>query len=84
MSRIFQALVPLLLIVSGCSGAPGEPPLAGARIGGPFTLTDPGKPVRDGDFAGKYRIVYFGYTYCPDICPNDMLKIGLCLFMLYN
>ncbi|WP_249341321.1 SCO family protein [Sphingomonas sp. 1F27F7B] len=77
MSRIFQALVPLLLIVSGCSGAPGEPPLAGARIGGPFTLTDPnGKPVRDGDFAGKYRIVYFGYTYCPDICPNDMLKIG--------
>jgi protein SCO1/2 len=77
MSRIFQALAPLLLIVSGCSAAPGEPPLAGARIGGPFTLTDPdGKPVRDSDFAGKYRIVYFGYTWCPDICPNDMLKIG--------
>jgi protein SCO1/2 len=77
MSRIFQALAPLLLIVSGCSGAADEPPLAGARIGGPFTLTDPdGKPVRDSDFAGKYRIVYFGYTWCPDICPNDMLKIG--------
>lgn len=78
MSRIFQAFAPLLLIVSGCSGgAADEPPLAGARIGGPFALTDPaGKTVRDGDFAGKYRIVYFGYTYCPDICPNDMLKIG--------
>ncbi|MDF2384482.1 SCO family protein [Nostoc ellipsosporum NOK] len=77
MSRIIQALAPLLLIVSGCSGAADEPPLAGARIGGPFTLTDPdGKPVRDSDFAGKYRIVYFGYTWCPDICPNDMLKIG--------
>lgn len=78
MSRIFQAFAPLLLIVSGCSGgAADEPPLAGARIGGPFALTDPaGKTVRDGDFAGKYRIVYFGYTWCPDICPNDMLKIG--------
>ncbi len=78
MSRIFQAFAPLLLIVSGCSGgAADEPPLAGARIGGPFALTDPaGKTVRDSDFAGKYRVVYFGYTYCPDICPNDMLKIG--------
>ncbi|MDG2533648.1 SCO family protein [Sphingomonas sp. HITSZ_GF] len=77
MSRIFQGVAPLLLIVSGCSGASEEPPLAGARIGGPFALTDPaGKTVRDGDFAGKYRIVYFGYTYCPDICPTDMLKIG--------
>ncbi len=78
MSRIFQAVAPLLLIVSGCSGGAGEaPPLEGARIGGPFALTDPGgKTVRDSDFAGKYRIVYFGYTWCPDICPNDMLKIG--------
>jgi NAD-dependent dihydropyrimidine dehydrogenase PreA subunit len=32
--------------------------------------------VRDSDFAGKYRIVYFGYTYCPDVCPTDMAKIG--------
>ncbi|HWU94652.1 MAG TPA: SCO family protein [Sphingomonas sp.] len=77
MSRIFQAFAPLLLIVSGCGAGNEEPPLAGARIGGPFALTDPaGKTVRDTDFAGKYRIVYFGYTYCPDICPNDMLKIG--------
>lgn len=84
MNRMFQTLAPLLLLVSGCSGGPaGEPPLAGARIGGPFTLTDQnGRPVRDGDFAGKYRIVYFGYTYCPDICPNDMLKIGQAMKLL--
>jgi len=84
MSRIFQAFAPLLLIVSGCSGgASEEPPLAGARIGGPFALTDQnGKTVRDGDFAGRYRIVYFGYTYCPDICPNDMLKIGQAMKLL--
>ena len=77
MNRMFPTLAPALLALSACNGAPAAPPLAGARIGGPFTLTDQaGKQVRDTDFAGKYRIVYFGYTYCPDVCPTDMLKIG--------
>ena len=54
-----------------------EPPLAGARIGGPFALIDQdGKPVTDRDFAGRYRIMYFGYTFCPDVCPVDLQKIG--------
>src|SRR3546814_5108878 len=60
-----------------------SPPLEGARIGGPFTLTDQnGRTVRDSDFAGKYRIVYFGYSFCPDICPVDLQKLmrGLSLF----
>ena len=81
----------LLLILgaalSGCnpaSEAPGaRPPLAGAKIGGPFALTDQdGKPVTDTDFAGKYRLVYFGYSYCPDICPVDLQKLmrGLAAF----
>jgi protein SCO1/2 len=49
------------------------PPLAGASIGGPFTLVDKdGKTVRWSDFDGKYRIVYFGYTFCPDACPADV------------
>jgi len=47
--------------------------LAGAQIGGAFTLADKdGKPVRWDDFAGKYRIIYFGYTFCPDACPTDV------------
>ncbi len=47
--------------------------LQGATIGGPFTLTgSDGKTVRWEDFAGKYRIVYFGYTFCPDACPTDV------------
>ncbi|MDF0542649.1 SCO family protein [Sphingobium sp. H39-3-25] len=50
--------------------------LAGAAIGKPFTLTNQdGKPVRWDDFKGKYRIVYFGYTYCPDVCPVDLQRI---------
>ena len=57
----------------GGSGQPGEAPLAGAAIGGAFTLTDKtGHTVHWSDFAGKYRIVYFGYTFCPDACPTDM------------
>jgi protein SCO1 len=34
-----------------------------------------GKPVRYSDFAGKYRIVYFGYTFCPDACPLDVQRL---------
>ena len=74
-------------MLAGCNApadAPaGDPPLAGAKIGGPFTLTDQdGKTVRDTDFAGKYRLVYFGYSYCPDICPVDLQKLmrGLSAF----
>ena len=59
------------------SSAPATPPLAGARIGGPFTLVDQdGQQVSDRRFAGKYRIMYFGYTFCPDVCPTDMQTIG--------
>lgn len=47
--------------------------LDGAAIGGPFTLTDKdGKRVSWDQFKGKYRIVYFGYTFCPDACPMDL------------
>ena len=50
--------------------------LAGARIGGPFTLTNQdGKQVRWDDFKGQYRLVYFGYTYCPDICPATLAEL---------
>jgi peroxiredoxin len=46
-------------------------------MGGPFTLTDQdGRRVSDRDFAGKYRLVYFGYTFCPDVCPTDLQMIG--------
>jgi len=70
----------LSLLLAACSGAAGEPPLKGARIGGPFALIDQdGRTVRDSDFAGKYRIVYFGYTHCPDICPNDLAVVGQAL-----
>lgn len=71
----------MALALAGCGGAAPqpqqEPPLAGARIGGDFTLVNSkGETVRWGDFAGKYRIVYFGYTFCPDVCPTDVQRIA--------
>lgn len=67
----------LALSACGSGSAPAErPPLEGARIGGPFTLADKtGRVVRWSDFAGKYRIVYFGYTFCPDACPMDVQQM---------
>ncbi len=45
-------------------------------VGGPFTLTDTtGKPRSDREFRGKLMIVYFGYTFCPDVCPADLMAI---------
>jgi len=45
-------------------------------VGGPFTLIDHTGRVRsDTEFRGKLMIVYFGYTYCPDVCPTDMMAI---------
>jgi cytochrome oxidase Cu insertion factor (SCO1/SenC/PrrC family) len=49
-------------------------------VGGPFTLTDQtGRRRSDTEFRGKLMIVYFGYTYCPDICPTDLMAISQAL-----
>jgi protein SCO1/2 len=52
-------------------------------IGGPFALVgQDGKPRTDADFRGKLLLVYFGFTYCPDVCPTDLQNIGLALDQL--
>ena len=54
-----------------------------AAIGGPFTLTDHmGRTVTQDDLKGKVTLLYFGYTYCPDICPTDLQQIGQALDQL--
>jgi cytochrome oxidase Cu insertion factor (SCO1/SenC/PrrC family) len=46
-------------------------------IGGPFTLTDhTGTPFGSTELAGNYALVYFGYTFCPDICPTELGQIA--------
>lgn len=49
-------------------------------VGGPFALIDhTGKPRTERDFRGKLMLIYFGFTWCPDICPTDLQAIGLAL-----
>ncbi|MDO9414332.1 MAG: SCO family protein [Pseudolabrys sp.] len=46
-------------------------------VGGPFTLVDHnGRSRSDVDFRGKVMVIYFGFTYCTDICPTDLQAIG--------
>jgi cytochrome oxidase Cu insertion factor (SCO1/SenC/PrrC family) len=48
-----------------------------ALVGGPFTLTDhTGKRVTDKDFRGRTLIVFFGFTFCPDVCPSGLQVIA--------
>ena len=77
-------LIAALFLLAACESAPPpEPPLAGAAIGGEFTLTGENEaPVSWSDFEGQYRTVYFGYAFCPDVCPVDTQRAmaGLKLF----
>jgi protein SCO1 len=72
---VIARLTAMLLLCSGgfvsLSGeATASPP------GGPFTLQDgDGRPVSDRDFRGKYMLVYFGYTFCPDACPTTLNEV---------
>lgn len=78
---VVAAALALAGSLAGCSNEPAAtPPLAGARIGGAFSLTDQnGRTVTDRAFAGRYRIMYFGYTFCPDVCPTDVQNLSAAL-----
>ncbi len=51
-----------------------------AEIGGPFALEDSaGQEVTSAAYLGRYLLVYFGYTYCPDVCPTRLQEVSLAL-----
>ncbi len=66
------------------AGTQDTPPAAlAAAIGGPFRMTDHnGRAVTDADFRGRPMIVYFGYTYCPDVCPTGLQTLAAALDLL--
>ena len=77
-----------VLVLAACDQPAAQPdfaqaPLYGSAIKGGFELTDEdGNLANWTDYAGQYRIAYFGYAYCPDYCPNDVGRFsqGLKLF----
>jgi len=85
MLRNKQALIPYLLLVAALAGGLlwhesenvpglGRSVVTGqADIGGPFRLIDQtGKSVSQADFRGRAMLIYFGYSFCPDVCPTTL------------
>ena len=81
----FIAVTTLFAVLGVAVWLFGSPPAMqqAAAIGGPFTLLDGnGRPVTDQTFLGKYMAVYFGYTFCPDVCPTTLNDLSQALDML--
>jgi cytochrome oxidase Cu insertion factor (SCO1/SenC/PrrC family) len=59
------------------SGAAGAMLPGSVQIGGPFRLVNQnGTAVTDADYRGRWMLVYFGYTFCPDVCPTELQTIA--------
>jgi len=69
------ALAALLVTLAACGAAPRA---EGPRIGGPFALVDQnGAPATEAMLNGKWTAVFFGYTFCPDVCPTTLATLAL-------
>jgi cytochrome oxidase Cu insertion factor (SCO1/SenC/PrrC family) len=54
-------------------------------LGGPWTLVDHnGVPKTDASYRGEFQLLYFGFTYCPDICPSELVKVGKIMSLAGN
>jgi protein SCO1/2 len=85
MFKTKEALIPYLLLVAAMAGGLiwhesenvpglGRTVTSGkVQVGGPYTLTDQnGNKRSSADFHGKYQLIYFGYSFCPDVCPTTL------------
>jgi protein SCO1/2 len=90
MRNVIFASVVCVVLAAACSPPAGSVAMAGAdpncfkrssdMIGGPIQLTShDGRTVTEKDFAGRKALVFFGYTYCPDICPITLYNVGKAL-----
>jgi cytochrome oxidase Cu insertion factor (SCO1/SenC/PrrC family) len=80
----FAVLALLAALIAGpipaLAADPVTPETVSSEIGGPFTLVDQtGRTVTDAEFRGKWLLVYFGYTHCPDACPTALSDMAAAL-----
>jgi len=69
--------------ISGFFGQPKSWSVGKAQIGGPFQLVDHnGRKVSEKSFSGQHLLIFFGFTYCPDICPAALQKVSVVLEQL--
>lgn len=72
------------MIIYTYVGPRGPPPQTSSTaipgvpgVGGPFTMTDSeGRPATEAILKGRWSVVFFGYTYCPDVCPATLTALG--------
>jgi protein SCO1/2 len=80
---VILTMAAIIAAVAGYNSLhPGRGPVTSgtALVGGPFELVaQTGATVRDEDFRGKYMLISFGYTYCPDVCPMELQVISAAL-----
>ncbi|PKP76979.1 MAG: SCO family protein [Alphaproteobacteria bacterium HGW-Alphaproteobacteria-3] len=71
-------------LMIGGAGGPGVVSSSGkAQVGGPFTLADEtGATVTEETFRGRYMLIYFGFTFCPDVCPTELGIVSAALDQL--
>ena len=81
MKALIILIFSLPILLFGCSeqaAKSGKNVISGsAEIGGPFNLINQDNlSVTENDFLGKPQLIYFGFSYCPDICPTALQKMG--------
>lgn len=80
---LIGALTGAILLLVGQPSPPRVETSGKALVGGPFKLIDQsGKDVTDKDFRGRYMLVFFGFTHCPDICPAELQVMSAALDQL--
>ncbi len=97
MFKTKEALIPYLLLAAAVAGGIlwhesemlpglGRTIVSGQiAVGGPYSLIDQdGKPRSSTDFKGQYQLIYFGYTFCPDVCPTTLAVMAAALDKLGN
>lgn len=77
------AVIAIAIAVAAWFLAPSPTNDSRALVGGPFSLVNQdGERVTEQDFQGRYLLIYFGYTYCPDVCPVDLHAMSAALDMI--